>query len=221
MKDREIEAVVADLQQVDRQAGWGRVLRIGEIIITRLYGGDREACRQPKRRAISIRRIAEHPSCPFRKSRLAEAIGVYLLCEDMPRIRTFGHVGPSHVAAVLSLPADRRAELLERAEGEQWTVRRLREEVVELHRLAGERRGRPRRNSGDPAEQEIRTAVLALNRARTALEATQPKAALLGRVRQALRMLTGDESPAGRSRVWRSRRSQAPLVPPRRPACPR
>jgi len=220
VKDQEIDAVVADLQQVDRQAGWRRVLRIGEIIITRLYGGDREACRQPKRRAISIRRIAEHPNCPFRKSRLAEAIGVYLLCEDLPRVRTFGHVGPSHVAAVLSLPPERRAGLLERAEGERWSVRRLREEVVELHRVAGERRGRPRRVLGDRAQQEIRTAALALERARTELEATQSAAALLSRVRRALAVLTGDDLPAGTSGGREPRHRQPPVSAPRRPIRP-
>ncbi len=197
MKDHDLEAVVADLQQVDRQAGWRRVLRIGEIIVKRVYGGDRDACRQPKRRAVSIRRIAEHPNCPFRKSRLAEAIGVYLLCEEMPRVRTLGHVGPSHVAAVLSLPPERRAVMLERTERERWSVRRLREEVVELHRAAGERRGRPRRGSGDQGYPEVRAAVLALERARTQLEAAQPAAALLTRVRQALAVLTGGEPRDG------------------------
>lgn len=189
MKEREIEAVVADLQQVDRRAGWRRVLLIGEIIVRRVYGGDREACRQPKRRALSIRRIAQHPNCPFRKSRLAESIGVYLLWQDMPRVRACHHVGPSHVAAVLPLAPERQGALLEQAEHERWSVRRLREAVVELRRVGGERRGRPRRDPQDCGQLEVGQAVQALERAAAQLEAAGSDPALLARVRQALSLL--------------------------------
>lgn len=122
---------------------------------------------------------------------------MYLLCQDMPRVRTCSHVGPSHVAAVLSLPPDRQASLLDRAEHDRWSVRRLREAVVELHRVAGERRGRPRRAPSDRGQQEVRTAIQALERAEAELSTAEPGASLLVRVRQALALLTGGELPAG------------------------
>jgi hypothetical protein len=194
MKEAQLEALVADLQEVDRRAGWRRVLRIGEIIVKHVYGGDREACRQPKRRAVSIRRIAQHPNCPFRKSRLAEAVGVYLLCHDMPQIRAYAHVGPSHVAAVLPLEPSRQSALLGRAERDHWSVRRIREEVVTLRRGEGERRGRPRLGATDRAEQELRRAVLALERAQSKLDHVASGSALAVRIRQALLLLRGPET---------------------------
>ncbi len=184
-----IEAVVADLRKVDRRAGWRRVNLIGEIIVKRVYGGDREACRQPKRRALSIRRIAEHPECPFRKSRLAEAIGVYLLQEDLPWIRECEHIGPSHVAAVLPVEFAHQVTLLQRAEGQKWSVRQLRQEVVELRRNAGERRGRPRLDAHEKSRQQIAIAVAALERARAELQGDRHGKPLLKRVEEAIQLL--------------------------------
>jgi hypothetical protein len=91
----------------------------------------------------SIRRLAERPECPFCKSALSEAVAVYIASLELPCVRTSGHIGPSHVAAVLGVPADQRNGLLERAEKERLSVRRLREQITSLRRARGERRGRP------------------------------------------------------------------------------
>ena len=157
-----VDEVVARLKEVERSAGWGKVNSIAEILIHGAFAGDLDACRLPHRRANSLRRIAKHPECPYRKTRLAEAVAVYLVCEEAPFVRTCGHIGPSHVAAVLPLSASERLELLRQAETEHLSVRELRRVVVDRRRARGERRGRPALDAGSKASTAARQAVTAL-----------------------------------------------------------
>jgi hypothetical protein len=120
-----------------------RTLAIGKLVLED-FGGD-TSFRRDRRRSKnnSIRRLAERPECPFCKSALNEAVAVYIASLELPCVRTSGHIGPSHVAAVLGVPADQRNGLLERAEKARLSVRRLREQITSLRRARGERRGRP------------------------------------------------------------------------------
>jgi hypothetical protein len=139
-----LEKVVAELKEIDRRTGIERTLAIGELILNQFFGGDSAAWRDRRRnKNNSIRRLAEREDCPFCKSALNEAVGVYVAVIGLPSVRTSGHICASHVASVLSLPMPDRQQMLERAEQERWSVRDLRQKVILHRRAEGERRGRP------------------------------------------------------------------------------
>jgi len=139
-----LEQVVGELREIERRSGIDRTIAIGELVLTRFFGGNPAAWRDRRRnKNNSIRRLAARDDCPFSKSALHEAVGVYVGVLACPHIREFGHISTSHVASVLPLPEHARVELLERAESARWSVRELRQNVVSLRRLEGERRGRP------------------------------------------------------------------------------
>jgi hypothetical protein len=142
-----LDGVVAELRDIERRNGIERTLAIGEIIIERFFSGNPAAWRDRRRnKNNSVRRLADRKDCPFCKSALNEAVAVYVASLGLPCVRTFGHIGASHVAAVLRLPPAQREELLSRAERENLSVRELRRKVVSIRRAEGERRGRPSRD---------------------------------------------------------------------------
>lgn len=67
---------------------------------------------------------------------------MYVASLELPCVRTFGHIGASHVASVLELPVDEQQSMLVRAERERLSVRELRAQV-DARRTSGVRRGRP------------------------------------------------------------------------------
>jgi hypothetical protein len=139
-----LDDIVARLRSIDRQSGLDRTLAIGEVILNQFFGGDASIWRLRRRnKNNSIRRLAARKDCPFGKSALNDAVAVYVALREMPSVRTFGHIGPSHITAVLGLDEAAREAMLRQADSDRLSVRRLRERVVEARRLVGERRGRP------------------------------------------------------------------------------
>lgn len=133
--------LLEELQQINRQRGLERTLAVGELILREFFGGDPRAWReQSRKKANSIRRLALRQDCPFRKSTLNEAVGVYVAVLEQPSLRAASHVTASHIASVLRLPAAERERLLEEAERERWSVRQLRARV----------RARGRAGTGEP-----------------------------------------------------------------------
>ena len=180
-----LDGVVVKLKEIERRSGIERTLAIGEIIIERFFAGDPAAWRDRRRnKNNSVRRLADRKDCPFCKSALNEAVAVYVASLGLPCVRTFGHIGASHVAAVLRLPPSQREVVLANAEREKLSVRELRRKVVSLRRAEGERRGRPARDERARVLSLLRSGVLRLqegvNRMRANADwGTSPSAALL------------------------------------------
>ncbi|HWP09607.1 MAG TPA: hypothetical protein VNN72_27890 [Polyangiaceae bacterium] len=161
-----LEQVVADLRDLQRRGGIERTLAIGELILNRFFGGDPAGWRDRRRnKNNSVRRLASRKDCPFSKSALNEAVAVYVASLTLPCVRTFGHIGASHVAAVLGLTEDDREPMLARAESGRMSVRELRRAIVQARRAEGERRGRPLLETPARALALVRTAVQAAREA--------------------------------------------------------
>jgi hypothetical protein len=121
---------LAELQDINRRRGLERTLAVGELILREFFGSDPRAWReQSRKKANSIRKLALRPDCPFRKSTLNEAVGVYVAVLEQPSLRQASHVTASHIASVLRLPPPDRERLLDEAEREHWSVRQLRTKV--------------------------------------------------------------------------------------------
>jgi hypothetical protein len=128
-----LDEVVIRLREIDRWRGLERTLGIGELILTRFYGGDVAAWRERRRnKQNSIRRLAARKDCPYSKSALTDAVATFVMVAQLPSARTFRHVGASHIASVLSLGPTRADELLTEAETERLSVRQLKRRVATL-----------------------------------------------------------------------------------------
>jgi hypothetical protein len=142
---RALDAVVVELQHIERQTGMDRTLTVGKLILERFFGGSAQAWHERrKNKNNSVRRLAQRPGCPFRRSALNQAIGIYVVCRSLECERKFVHVGVTHIAAILHLDLEAQRQWLERAEQGRWSVHELKERVTSERRQTGERRGRPR-----------------------------------------------------------------------------
>ncbi len=159
-----ISHAVAELREIERRTGLERTLAIGALVLETFFGGDPRIWRDRRRnKNSSIRRLASHRDCPFCKSALNDAVGVYVAVRALPCVRTFGHITSSHVTAVLRLPVNERENVLREADNQRWSVRQLREHVTSVRKAEGERRGRP-------AASEVARVVSALRNAVSELE---------------------------------------------------
>ena len=161
-----LERVVSELQEMKRQTGLRATLAVGELVLTEFFGANPAAWQdRRKNKNNSIRRLAGHRDCPYSRSALDLAVTVYVATHSMPCARTFGHIGASHIAAVLGLPESERIAMLEAAERERLSVRELRHRVVSLRRVEGEKRGRPPLESSAKALGLLRNALARVKQA--------------------------------------------------------
>ena len=144
LSEREIERVVTQLRDIDQRSTWERVLEVGRVVFEGLVGGDEEEWHSRRgKKNVSLRKLVQHPRCPFRKTALSTAVGVHLFARDNPEVRRMPGLSPTHVAQVLGIEANVALPLLTKAVEGKWSVRELGQHVKLLRREAGERRGRP------------------------------------------------------------------------------
>jgi len=134
LSEEELAVVNSRLNEIVRESGWARTVAIGDLLVERVFNGvanaveaPREACKHP-----SIRKLAQRPDCPLRKTALAQAIGVYSVIQKEPNLRQLAGITPAHVALLVSYPSEKRREILARAEAENWSVRTLSRNTKEI-----------------------------------------------------------------------------------------
>jgi len=142
--DSDIERTVLELRAVDHKSAWQRTLEIGRLVLDGLFHGDEAGWRSRlSTKDLSLRRLVQHPACPFKKTALSDAVGVHLFVKrNTPKI-DFGALSPTHVLQVLRLPNDPALLLLTAVVRNGWSVRELNANVRALRQQSGDRRGRP------------------------------------------------------------------------------
>jgi hypothetical protein len=144
LTDACIERVVIELRQLDHRSAWERVLEVGRVVFEGIAQGDRTMWHSRRgQKNISLRKLVQHPRCPFKKTALSNAVGVHLFTKSHPEVRQLASLGPTHVAQVLGMDDADALTLLTRADRGKSSVRDLARNVRLLRREAGERRGRP------------------------------------------------------------------------------
>lgn len=167
----DVDRMVAELRCVEQRSSWDHVFQVGRIVFDGVASGDECEWRKPSRsKGTSLRQLAQHPACPFKKSGLCSAVNVFLFARANPTVREMPGISPTHVAQVVRLKASDASELLSKASNNGWSVRELGRHASTLLRRSGERRGRPLASA----------AVKAHTRARRAVSALQSMHALLG-----------------------------------------
>ena len=92
-----LDATVVQLKELERRSGLERTVAVGGLILGRFFDGSAKAWRERRRnKNNSVRRLAQHPSCPFSHSSLNQALGVDVTVRVLPCVQTFKHVGACH-----------------------------------------------------------------------------------------------------------------------------
>jgi hypothetical protein len=139
-----VGGLVGELRALYHLAGIDLMLRIGELILDRLYGGDAATWHSRGKKDISFRKLQEHPELPFRASMLSRAVSIYVLSQRRSDLRELQNVSPSHLQEIISLEAPLQDDLLAQVEREKWSTQKLREEVARRRPKDLRRPGRPR-----------------------------------------------------------------------------
>lgn len=156
--DDVIDEVAAAIRDMQHERGLKLAYDIGKLVVDRFYGGDIEELHRRGAKDASLRKLAEHPALDRSRSWLHQSIGIYALVERRGGVHTCGHLGSSHVRAVLALPHKDQDKLLEKAQEQGWTVKELEAEAKKVHEHTKQGKG------GRPALPRFVKSVHALKR---------------------------------------------------------
>jgi hypothetical protein len=163
LTDSDVERVVQKLRAIDHNSAWARTLDVGKVVFEGLGGGSEEHWRSRRSsKNVSLRRLVEHPACPFKKTALADAVNVHLFVKRNSSAVDFSMLTPTHVMRVVGLPNEDAIRLLRAVTENAWTVRDVVARVRLFRRESGDRRGRPVSSVEQKAETWARRAMAAL-----------------------------------------------------------
>jgi hypothetical protein len=140
----DVGELVRELRDLYHGSGIALMLRLGEKILVRLYGGNESLWKSRRRKDNSFRKLETHPDLPFHASMLSRSVSAYVLSRRRSDLTSLKNVGVSHLQEVLKLDGRTQDILLDRVERERWTVQQLRREIVALSPAGTRTGGRPR-----------------------------------------------------------------------------
>jgi hypothetical protein len=143
-KTVDVGGLVWELRELYYGSGIALMVRLGEKILDRLYGGNETLWKSRHRKNNSFRKLEMHPDLPFHASMLSRSVSAYVLSRRRPDLTNLKNVGVSHLQEVLKLDARTQDILLDRVERERWTVQQLRREIIALSPRGTKTGGRPR-----------------------------------------------------------------------------
>ncbi|HLV19308.1 MAG TPA: hypothetical protein VKZ49_00445 [Polyangiaceae bacterium] len=135
-----IQRVAEQLSRIDPSSSPANVLQLGELVYREIYGQDRRVLNRGAKHP-SLRRLALHPSVPFKVTTLWRAVSIYEMSLRFPQLFEMPSLTISHFRAVIGLPVDTQRRLLTNAAQQRWTKRRLEQEAGQ-QREGQRRRGR-------------------------------------------------------------------------------
>ena len=140
----DIGALVSELRELYYIKGLELMLRIGELILGRLYGGDVKKWKSRGRKDFSFRKLQQYPDLPFKASMLSRAVSMYVLSRRRADLLQLENVSQTHLQELINLDPTLQDDLIARVESEKWTVQRLRAAVIRSLPPVTRRAGRPR-----------------------------------------------------------------------------
>ena len=119
------DEAVEEIRTIQATATLNLALSVGEVVVTRFYGGDVSVMRQRGPKDASLRKLAEHPLLPFRAATLYQAVSLYELAEEHEGVRTCKHLSSSHLRCLVGLPKPDQKRLIAKGEEQAWTVKKM------------------------------------------------------------------------------------------------
>lgn len=167
-EEQRLAALAADLRALARDASVDLSIRIGRLVIDRLYDGDLSTWRSRGAKAHSLRALARRADLPISTSALYRSIALFELASRMGGVAEWSELGVSHLRLVLGLPGEEQRRLLDQACASNWTVAELERETTATRGRCVEQ-GRGCKRGGRP---RLPRFVKSLNRLRKYAEAS-------------------------------------------------
>jgi hypothetical protein len=139
-----VDKVVIELNRICRSATFEFALSVGKLVVDRLYGGNLDAWRSRGTRDRSFAALTRRPELPMSPGALYRCVATYEICERLGAANRWKHVSSCHVRAVIGLPEEAQARLLDTAERQRWTVVQLENAAGSFRPASSPRGGRPR-----------------------------------------------------------------------------
>jgi hypothetical protein len=155
--DDQVAATVQRLCTLQDKAKLDLAISVGREVVDGIYGGDIEALRSRDQKMQSLRKLAAHPDLPFSVTTLFYSVGVYELTDRLGGVHAREHLTATHYRLALALPEGDQQRLLDKAEREMWTTRKLEE-------AAGKLKSKGRRAGGRPPLRGVTKGVGAIHR---------------------------------------------------------
>jgi hypothetical protein len=168
-EEQRLAALAADLRSLARDASVDLAIRIGRLVIDRLYAGDLSTWRSRGAKAHSLRALARRADLPISTSALYRSIALFELASRMGGVDEWSELGVSHLRLVLGLPSDEQRRLLDQACAGNWTVAELERETTVARGRCAEQ-GQSSKRGGRP---RLPRFVKSLNRLRKYAEASE------------------------------------------------
>jgi hypothetical protein len=130
ISDELIHQVADEIRSLHHEATLGFALRLGALIIGKLYGGSFDTWRHRGQKDVSLSKLTELLPEALSVATVYRAVAIYELDYRLGGIATWKHLGVSHVRAVLALPEKDQRRLLDQAENKEWTVVELEKAVA-------------------------------------------------------------------------------------------
>lgn len=148
-EEERLAALAADLRSLARDASVDLAIRIGRLVIHRLYDGDLSTWRSRGAKAHSLRALARRADLPISTSALYRSIALFELASRMGGVDEWSELGVSHLRLVLGLPSEEQRRLLDQACASNWTVAELERETTATRGRCVEQ-GRGSKRGGRP-----------------------------------------------------------------------
>lgn len=121
-----LDAVVRELNEMQRTAALEYSLRVGRLIVTEIFQSDLSQWRLHRHHHVSFRQLAARTQVDLKLSvtSLYRAVALYDLCSRVP-VELWRDLGAAHLRAVLGLGEGEQLKLLSVAKAKGWTARQL------------------------------------------------------------------------------------------------
>jgi hypothetical protein len=191
----EVARVVEELRHVTSSSNLEHALKTGQVILQRIFEGRVDLVRNERTTCAAFRLLVAHRGLPrglqsgkalwltVQMAELAERHGDEL---DLMSMR---HIGPSHVRAVLGLPAEDELRLLLSAEADKWTVVAIEAQASRCRQPGAATRGRPRATVEQKMQGRLHAMLARIGRDIETLQESDPRAA--AHARDAVRRVMG------------------------------
>ncbi len=131
-EENRLAKLAGELRSLAGDASVDLAIRIGQLVIDRLYAGDLSTWRTRGAKAHSLRALARRADLPISTSALYRSIALFELASRMGGVSEWSELGISHMRLVLGLPREEQRRLLDQACASNWTVAELERETTAI-----------------------------------------------------------------------------------------
>ncbi|MCA9641110.1 MAG: hypothetical protein H6718_11680 [Polyangiaceae bacterium] len=137
-----IDELVQEIGGLEDLASLEDSVRLGKLVVDRLYGGEIAEWRRRDGANVSFRTLTGRKDLKLSAVTLYRAVGLYELTVRLGELTQWPDLGAAHFRAVMGMSQDEQRRLLEAAQAQHWSVRRMEAECSRMR--PGRRRGRRR-----------------------------------------------------------------------------